>query len=62
MIPWTVDHQAPLSMGFPRQEDWSGLTFLSPGGLPYPGIEPQSPALQTDSLLAEPPDKAKALS
>jgi len=49
-------------MGFPRQEDWSGLAFVSPGGLPYPGFEPWSPALQPDSLPAEPPDKAKALS
>ena len=36
---WTVARQAPLSMGFPRQEDWSGLPFLSPGDLPNPGIE-----------------------
>ena len=50
--PWTVAHQAPLSMGFPRQEYWSGLTCLSPlGDLPNPGIRPVSPALQTDSLL-----------
>ena len=39
--PWTVD--APPSMGFPRQEYWSGLPFPSPGNLPYPGIEPMSP-------------------
>ena len=39
---WTVAHQAPLSMGFPRQEYWSGLLFLSPGDLPDPGIEPKS--------------------
>ena len=43
--PWTVAHQAPLSMGFPRQEDWIGLPFPSPGELPDPGIEPLSPAL-----------------
>ena len=43
--PWTVAHQAPLSMGFPRQEHWSGLPFPSPGCLPDPGIEPASPAL-----------------
>ena len=49
--PWTVAHQAPLSMGFPRQEYWSGLPFPSPGDLPNPAIEPRSPALQTDSLL-----------
>ena len=51
----TVAHQAPLSMGFPRQEYWSGLPFPSPGDLPYPEIEPGSPTLQTDSLPAEPP-------
>ena len=43
--PWTVMHQAPLSMGFPRQEYWSGLPFPSPGDLPDPGIKPTSPAL-----------------
>ena len=42
-----------MSMGFPRQEYWSGLPFPSPGDLPDPGIEPGSPALQTDSLLTE---------
>ena len=40
-----VAHQAPLSMGFPRQEYWSGLPFPPPGDLPHPGIEPMSPAL-----------------
>ena len=44
-ILWTVACQAPLSMGFPRQEYWSGLSFLPPGDLPDPGIEPASPAL-----------------
>ena len=44
-IPWTVARKAPLSMGFPRQEYWSGLPFLSPGNLPDPGIELASPAL-----------------
>ena len=51
---WTVARKAPLSMGFSRQEYWSGLQFHSPGDLPSPGIElrsPVSPALQTDSLL-----------
>ena len=48
-IPWTVACQAPLSMRFSRQEYWSGLPFPSSGVLPNPGIEPQSPALQTDS-------------
>ena len=47
---WTVVHSAPLSMGFPRKEYWSGLQFLSPGDLLDPGIEPMSPALQADSL------------
>ena len=41
-------------MGFSRQEDWSGLPFPSPGDIPYPGIEPASPALQADSLPTEP--------
>ena len=49
--------QAPLSMGFSRQEYWSGSPFPSPGDLPYPGIEPRSPALQADSSLSEPPGK-----
>ena len=48
--PLTVARQAPLSMGFPRQEDWRGLPFPSPGDLPNPGIEPGSPVLQSDSL------------
>ena len=51
--PWLVACQAPLSMGFSRQEYWSGLPFPSPGDLPDPGIEPRSPALQPDSLLTE---------
>ena len=53
MTPWTVARQAPLSMGFSRQEYWSGLPFPSPEDLPDQGIEPGSPALQTDSLLFE---------
>jgi len=48
--PWTVAYQVPLSMGFSRQECWSGLPFPSPGDLPNPGIEPRSPALQADAL------------
>ena len=59
--PWTVAYQAPLSMGFSRQEYWSGLPFPSPGDLPYPGIEPVSPALQTDTLPSEPPDLKKRM-
>ena len=57
VTPWTVAHQPPLSMGFSRQEYGSGLPFPSPGDLPNPGVEPMSPALQTDSLLIEPPWK-----
>ena len=57
VIPWTIASQAPLSMRFSRQEYWSGLPFPSPGDLPNPGIEPRSPALQVDSLPAEPPGK-----
>ena len=52
--PWTVACQAPLSMGFSRQEYWSGLPFSSPGDLPYSKIEPGSTALWVDSLLSEP--------
>ena len=47
---WTIAHQASLSMGFPRQEYWSGLPFPSPGDLPDPGMEHSSPALQVGSL------------
>ena len=54
---WTVARQAPPSLGFSRQEYWSGLPFLPPGDLPDPGIEPGSPALQADSLPSEPPGK-----
>ena len=53
--PWTVAYQAPPSMGFSRQEYWSGLPFPSPGDLPDPGIEPGSPAFQADALTSEPP-------
>ena len=56
-MSWTVAHQASLSMGFSRQESWSGLPFPSPGYLPYPGIEPGSPILQTDTLTSELPGK-----
>ena len=52
--PWTVAYQAPRSMGFSRQEYWSGLPFPFPGYLPNPEIEPGSPALQTDALPSEP--------
>ena len=53
--PWTVAYQAPPSMGFSRQEYWSGLPFPSPGDLPDPGIEPRSPILEADALTSEPP-------
>ena len=51
--PQTIAHQAPLSMGFPRQEYWSGLPFPAPGDLLDPGIKPRSPALQTVSCFAD---------
>ena len=54
---WTVAYQASPSMGFSRQESWSGLPFPSPGDLPNPGIDPGSPALQADTLTSEPPGK-----
>ena len=57
--PWTVAHQILLSMEFSRQEYWSGLVFPSPGDLSNPGIEPRSPAFQSDSLLSEPLRKPK---
>ena len=64
--PWTVAYQAPPSMGFSRQECWSGLPLPSPGDLPNPGIKPGSPSLQEDALPSEPPgkpstDKSKVL-
>ena len=55
VTPWTIPHEVPLSMAFPRQEYWSGLPFPCPGDLHHPRIEPRSPALQVDSLLSEPP-------
>ena len=54
-IPWTVACQAPLSMGFSRQEYWSGLPFPSAEDLPNLGLKPGPPALQADCLLSEPP-------
>ena len=60
MTLWTVARQAPLSMGFSRQEYWSGLPFPPPGDPPDPGMEltfPVSPVLQVNSLLAEPSGK-----
>ena len=55
--PVDCRHQAPPSMGFSRQEYWSGLPFPSPGNLPDPGIELRSPTLQSDALTSEPPGK-----
>ena len=55
--PWTVAYQAPPSVGFSRQEYWSGLPFPSPGDLPDPGIEPRSPTLDADALTSESPGK-----
>ena len=52
-----VAHQTPLSVGFSRQEYWSGLLFPSPEDRPNPGIESRFPALQADSLSSEPPGK-----
>ena len=52
---WTVARQAPLPIGFFRQEYWSGWPFPFPGGLPDPGVEPRTPALQADSLPPESP-------
>ena len=55
--PYSVARQAPLSLGFSRQEYWSGLAYSSPGDLPDRGIEPRFPGLQEDSLPSEPPGK-----
>ena len=53
-IPWTVACQAPLFMGFARQEYWTGVPFLSPGDLPDPGLKPGSPALAGSFFTTEP--------
>ena len=60
--PWTVAHQAPPSLGFSRQEYWSGLPFPSPRDLPDPAIKPRSPELQADALPPEPPGKLYLMS
>ena len=57
VTPWMVAYQAPQSMGFSRQEYWSGLPLSFPGDLPDPWIEPGSPTLQSDALPSEPPGK-----
>ena len=54
---WTIDHQGPLPMGFPRQEYWRRLPFSSPGDLPHPGIKPMSPALAARFFTTKPPGK-----
>ena len=59
VTPRTVAYQASPSMGFSRQEYWSGLPLPSPGDLPDPGIKPRSPALQADALRSEPPGQSK---
>ena len=59
VTPWTVASQVPLFMDFSRKEYWSGLSLPSPGDLPNPGIEPESPELQIDSLLFGPPGKPR---
>ena len=59
LTPWTAVCQAPLSMGFSRQEYWRGLLCPPPGDLPDPWIKPGSPALQANSLQSEPPGKSR---
>ena len=60
VTPWTVAHQLPRSMGFSRQEYWSGLPFLSPENLSYPGSKPCSPALVGGFFTTEPPGRPKS--
>ena len=62
MTPWTGAGQAPLSMEFSRQDNWSGLPFSTPGDLPNPGIEPMSPALTGGFFTIAPPAAAAAKS
>ena len=61
VTPWTVAHQVPLPMGFPRQEYCSGLPFAPAGDLPEPGVEPVSPALVGEFFTTEPPGKPNEL-
>ena len=58
VTPWTVTYQVPPSVGFSKQEYWSGLPFPSPKDLPNPGIEPRSPTLQADTLALDPPGES----
>ena len=60
VIPWSVAHQAPLTVEFSKQKYWSGLPFPSPGELPDPGIKPASPALASGLFTTEPPGKQKS--
>ena len=57
VTPWPVARQAPLSVGFPRQEYWIGLPFPTPGDLPNPGVKPMSPALAGRFFTTESPGK-----
>ena len=61
LTPWTIAHQAPVSMGFSRQEYWSGLPFPSPGDLPEPGVEPASSVLVGRFFTVEAPGKPSCL-
>ena len=61
VTPWTIANQASLSMGFLRQEYYSGLSFPSPGDLPDPGMEPASPALAGEFFITEPAGKSLCL-
>ena len=58
MTPWTIAYHTPLSMGFPRQEYWSGFSFPSPEDLPDQGLEPMSPVLAGGFFTTEPPEKS----
>ena len=58
VTPWAIAYHAPPSMGFSREEYWSGLPFPSPGDLPISGIEPGSPTFQAEALTSEPPGKS----
>ena len=60
VTPWTVAHQSPLSMGFSRQDYWSGLPFASPGDLPDPGIKPKPSAVAAGFFTTEPPGKSSS--
>ena len=58
VTPWTAARHPPLSMGFSRQEYWSGLPFPTPGNLPHPGIESEASALASKFSIIEPPGKS----